>query len=86
MVVVSKDGNKKGERLRLVWSWFFVIEVSDQRDSNRSFVHCIGFAVGAALLPDPSRGHFDLPVAFPTSSVIDQKMIPQAIPETPRAV
>jgi len=67
--------------LQLVRGWFLIIEVSDQCDSNRFFVHSAGFAVGAALLSDPSRGHFDLPVAFPKSSVIYQEMIPEAIPE-----
>ena len=67
--------------MQLVRGGFLVVEVSDQCDSNRFFVHSAGFTVGAALLSDPSRGHFDLPVAFPKSSVIDQEMIPKAIPE-----
>ena len=72
--------------MQLVRGWFLIIEVSDKCNSNRFFVHSAGFAVGAALLPDPSWGHFDLPVAFPKSSVIYQEMIPEAIPEAARTV
>ena len=85
-IILAKDRKKKRKGLQLVRGWFLVVEVSDQGDSNRFFVHITGFAVGAILLPDPPWGHFDLPVAFPHSSVIDQEMIPEPVPETTIAV
>lgn len=82
MIIVAKDRKKERKRLQLVRGWSLVIEVSHQGDTNRFFVHVIGFTVGAVLLPDPPWRHFDLPVPFPQSSIIDQEMIPEAIPET----
>jgi hypothetical protein len=81
-VIVTEYREEECKRFQLVWGWFLVIEVADQRDSNRFVVHAAGFAVSAALLTNPPRGHFDLAIALPKGPVIDQEMISEAIPET----
>ena len=72
--------------MQLVRGRFLVVEVSDKGDSDRPFVHVIGFAVGAVLLPDPPGGHFDLSVSFAQGPVIDQEMIPEAVRKAARLV
>ena len=81
-VIVAEYRKEVCKRLQLVRGWFLVMEVSDQRDSDRFVVHAAGLAVSAALLTNPPRGHFNLAIAFSKGPVIDQEMIPEAIPET----
>lgn len=79
VIIAAKDRKQKRQRLQLVRGWFVVVEVSDEGDSDRFFVHIAGFAVGALLLPNPSGRHFNLAVTFAHGSVIDQEMVAEAV-------
>jgi len=81
-IIVPEYREQECKRLHLVWCWLLVVEISDQRYSNRHVVHASGFTVGATLLTNPTRGHFDLAVAFSKGPVINQEMIPETIPKT----
>jgi len=80
-VILTEGVQKIDQGLELTGRGKVFVEIPHKGHPDTLFVHASRFAMGAALLFDPSRGHLDLAVAFAQCTVVDQKMIAQPLPE-----
>jgi len=61
----------------------FIIKITDQTDTDRTRVHIVRPAVGPFLLFNPPGRDFNLPVDLPFCPVINDKVVTDALLETP---
>ena len=83
MIIPHESPEEVGERLELVLSGMVHVEIPDECDAYPDLVHAARLAVCAVLLLYPAGRDFDLTVTLPQSAVVDEKMVAQAVPESP---
>lgn len=85
-VLCLKLTNQPNQRIELTLGHFVFVKISNQADADSFFVHVHCIAVRSVHLMNPSVARLNLPIAGPAGPVVDDKVIPQAVPKSPPPV